>query len=773
MISGWTRPSRAASGQWLRRRRVLPFVFLVTALTGAALATDAPGVRHPASAQVKAFARAKGARQGTAARSTALIAAYSFDHVSSGVAPDLSGLGNRALLVDARWSRYGKTGGAVSFTGRGSILRVRSLRAQGIKNGMTLEAWVRPAVLGGNRTIIAETAGRADSLGALELSGDRPAAFLLVGRARHATTASRLLAADTWSFLALTWNGTTLRLYLNGALVAGARVSGTLEPGHRSLQIGGGSRFGFRGRIDDVRVYNGAAGPHRISADMRTPVGGPQPTTHGRGAPGTPPATRIRCVWYVDPKATGADNGTSWANAWANFGAIRWAGVQPGDAICLSGGRTSQTYTGTMTIGQSGVAGAPITIAAGRDEGHNGKVIFDYSAGGATSSSSAVSLNGKNYITIEGFEIDDLYNTSSATSSVGISGTGDTGITITHMSFSNDNNPVRITSAAGNTISESHFYGTRGDAAIALAGSTGRFGSTQVYGNYIETVCQEGGPCDQGGHATSNDGPDGVQTGSGVSVHNNAFKEIVLNEATSHQHPDMIQNQGNYTKVYDNDFENVGDSNFDYDGFAAGGSVHDIWIYNNVFRIVTPIDPYPDFIRLYSSGAKITTITSFKIMNNLFADSNGGGGIPPVSICYYGGCSANSTGTGSQVSNNIFVNDGDGTSAGAMLDVAPTGGSGWISTNNVYYRRTTGYISWKGTGYTAADFVTTIDRAGKTALPAFKHYSPNSPQNDFHLASTDTVATHAGANLGTYFTTDKDERARPGRGPWNIGPYQR
>ena len=638
---------------------------------------------------------------------------------------------------------------------------------------MTLEAWVRPAALSGNRTIIAETAGRPDSLGALELRGDRPAAFVSVGRTRRATTAPGRLAAVTWSFLALTWNGARLRLYVNGGLVAGARIAGTLAPGNRSLQIGGGSPFGFRGRVDDVRIYNGAVGPHRMSVDMRTPVGGRHSTTQSGRGTGTPPATPIRCVWYVDPNARGADNGTSWANAWTIFGAIRWAAVHAGDAICLSGGRTSQTYTGTMTIGRSGVAGAPITIAAGRGAGHNGKVIFDYSAGGATNSSSAISLNGHNYITIEGFAINDLYNTSSGTSSVGVSGTGNSGITITHMSFSNDNNPVRITSATGNTISDSYFYGTRGDAAMALAGSTGGFGSTQVYGNYIETVCREGGPCDRGGHATSNDGPDGVQTGSGVSVHNNAFKEIVLNETTSDQHPDMIQNQGNYTKVYDNDFENVGDSNFDYDGFAAGGSVHDIWIYNNVFHIVTPIDPYPDFIRLYSSGAKITSITNFKIMNNLLADSRAGGGVPPVNICYYGGCSANTTGTGSQVSNNIFVNDGNGTSAGAMLDVAPTGGSEWGANNNVYYRPTNSYIAWKGTRYTAANFVTNIDRAGKTALPAFNSYSPSSAHNDFHLATRDTVATNAGANLRTYFTTDKDGRARPRTGPWTIGPYQR
>jgi hypothetical protein len=84
---------------------------------------------------------------------------------------------------------------------------------------------------------------------------------------------------------------------------------------------------------------------------------------------------------YLDSAATGANDGSSWSNAWKSFAAISWASVSPGDTIYISGGATSRTYNEQLTIAKGGTSGSPITIASGASApspaGHGGTVIID------------------------------------------------------------------------------------------------------------------------------------------------------------------------------------------------------------------------------------------------------------------------------------------------------------------------------------------------------------------------------------------------------------
>ena len=66
------------------------------------------------------------------------------------------------------------------------------------------------------------------------------------------------LPTGTWTHLALTYNGSTLRLYLDGDQVSASAQSGTLASSSAPLEIGGDGIYGqyFQGLIDEVRVYN-------------------------------------------------------------------------------------------------------------------------------------------------------------------------------------------------------------------------------------------------------------------------------------------------------------------------------------------------------------------------------------------------------------------------------------------------------------------------------------------------------------------------------------
>ncbi|MCK7528670.1 MAG: hypothetical protein MZV64_69495 [Ignavibacteriales bacterium] len=80
---------------------------------------------------------------------------------------------------------------------------------------------------------------------------------------------------------------------------------------------------------------------------------------------------------YVDKNATGSNNGTSWTNAWQSFSAINWSSIYPGDVVYISGGSDSTFYYEQLNIHARGSSNNLITIRAGLDAGHNGRVIID------------------------------------------------------------------------------------------------------------------------------------------------------------------------------------------------------------------------------------------------------------------------------------------------------------------------------------------------------------------------------------------------------------
>ena len=81
---------------------------------------------------------------------------------------------------------------------------------------------------------------------------------------------------------------------------------------------------------------------------------------------------------YVDNEAIGANNGTSWTDAWESFADIDWGELDPGETLFLSGGTDSTIYTETLNVNQLyGTADNLITIRNGLDAGHNGKVVID------------------------------------------------------------------------------------------------------------------------------------------------------------------------------------------------------------------------------------------------------------------------------------------------------------------------------------------------------------------------------------------------------------
>jgi hypothetical protein len=72
----------------------------------------------------------------------------------------------------------------------------------------------------------------------------------------------------------MTYDLTTIRLYVDGSLTASTPATGAVTASPRPLRIGGNAVGGeyFAGLIDDVRVYARALTAVEIAADMRRPA---------------------------------------------------------------------------------------------------------------------------------------------------------------------------------------------------------------------------------------------------------------------------------------------------------------------------------------------------------------------------------------------------------------------------------------------------------------------------------------------------------------------
>jgi hypothetical protein len=258
--------------------------------------------------------------------------------------------GGRGTLENGAAWTTGHTGSAVNLDGVDDYVGLPRLDVTG--TSITLAAWLKTSSFpsGVNQRFIAKAIDETDQrtywmLGHANNGQNRLRFSLRTGTQTTTLTASTgTLPLNTWYHAAATYDGSRMRLYLNGTEVGSMAKSGSLSAGRNvAVNVGrspGGSTY-LRGAIDDVLVYGAALTP----ADIVTLVGlgsttsSNQPPSVSLTAPASntvfdapaaitlnatasdPDGSVARVDFYSGTTIIGTDASSPYSISWANVAA--------------------------------------------------------------------------------------------------------------------------------------------------------------------------------------------------------------------------------------------------------------------------------------------------------------------------------------------------------------------------------------------------------------------------------------------------------------------
>ena len=205
-----------------------------------------------------------------------LIAYWTMDETGGATAHDTGAApANDAALSGSPTFGTGRIGNALSLDGSTQYGTVADEASLDITDAITIAAWIEPAKLATQHLVQKGTMGAPNGY-ELSLASTGKVFFRLNNTAATRIDSTTLYPTDghTWMHVAVTWDGSDMRIYVNG-VAEGGTVAGpaAIATNSNPLVIGAVSdlTYKFQGAIDDVRIYNRALSAGEIAALAETP----------------------------------------------------------------------------------------------------------------------------------------------------------------------------------------------------------------------------------------------------------------------------------------------------------------------------------------------------------------------------------------------------------------------------------------------------------------------------------------------------------------------
>jgi hypothetical protein len=187
---------------------------------------------------------------------------------------DLSGQGNNGTLFNSpSFSSNGQ--GSLNFDGTDDYVRVNESASVDITtNTITFGAWCYPTVSNKYQHILVKGVGESRQYGMWLSVNGTSQIFRNVNGVVGQTdvTISKPWVVNAWNYIMLVYNGSTIKIYLNGLEVFSENASGNITHTNSNVNLGGEptQSFLFVGNITNGQIYNRALTADEIFQNYNT-----------------------------------------------------------------------------------------------------------------------------------------------------------------------------------------------------------------------------------------------------------------------------------------------------------------------------------------------------------------------------------------------------------------------------------------------------------------------------------------------------------------------
>jgi len=183
---------------------------------------------------------------------------FHFEDGSGSHVTDTSGNGNNGWITGTPSWTEGRFGTGLEFNGLTNYILIFDHNSLDITDAITIEAYINPDTTNDHMVLLFKQYPKKDGVYSLCVTKDGKLQFTILSGFKLMTVKGKTtITPNVWQHVAGTFDGSTMRVYLNGQLDGSRNYSGNIDTSNEDVSLGSNpGTFFFDGVMDGARLSN-------------------------------------------------------------------------------------------------------------------------------------------------------------------------------------------------------------------------------------------------------------------------------------------------------------------------------------------------------------------------------------------------------------------------------------------------------------------------------------------------------------------------------------